>query len=107
MDCTNNYIATDNRLNDMLRVSGNLTGLPIKTVTGHTDSVPCSHNHLTFEQLLLQCIGVDGCGKPAFRVKFINSCNLAYTCAQPKSLIDIFAYDSTAKTFALVLNQTA
>lgn len=107
MDCINNYIATDDRLNGMLRSSGELVGLPIVDVTGHTSMVPCSHNHLTFEQLLLASIGVDGCGKPALRVKYIDSCTLAITCAKPKGLIDMFAYDATSKTFALVLNKTA
>jgi hypothetical protein len=107
MDCINNYIATDDRLNGMLRASGNLVGLPITEVSGHTSAVPCSHNHLTFEQLMLASIGVDGCGKPALRVKNIDSCTLALTCAQPKGLIDMFAYDATLKTFALVLNKTA
>lgn len=107
MDCINNYIATDDRLNGMLRSSGELVGLPIKVVTTHASRVPCSHNHLTFEQLMLASIGTDGCGKPALRVKYINSCTLAKTCAQPKGLIDMFAYDTTLKTFALVLNLTA
>ena len=107
MDCINNYISLDARLNGMLRKSGELVGLPITEVTGHTSMVPCSHNHLTFSQLLEASIGTDGCGKPAFRVKCIDSCDLALTCAQPKGLIDMFAYDSTAKTFALVLNKTA
>lgn len=106
MDCINNYIATDDRLNGMLRKSGELVGLPVTVVTTHSSVVPCSHNHLTFEQLLLLCIGVDGCGKPAFRIKYIDDCDLAITCAQPKKLIDIFAYDETLKTFALVLNKT-
>jgi hypothetical protein len=91
----------------MLRKSGDLTGLPVKVVTGHTSPVPCTHNHLTFEQLFLLCITTDGCGKPAFRIKYINSCALATTCARPKELIDIFAYDATLKTFAIVLNLTA
>ena len=108
MDCTNNYIATPDRLNDMLRSSGELVGLPVTIVTTHASVVPCELNHLTFEQLLLACIGTDGCGKPAFRIKYINSCTLAYNvCSKPKSLIDMFAYDATLKTFALVLNKTA
>mgnify|MGYP003468271434 FL=1 len=107
MDCINNYIATDDRLNGMLRSSGELVGLPVITVTTHASRVPCSHNHLTFEQLFLQSIGTDGCGKPALRVKYINSCTLAKTCAQPKSMIDMFAYDANLKTFAVVLNLTA
>ncbi len=106
MDCINNYIATDDRLNGMLRSSGELVGLPITEVTGHTSMVPCSHNHLTFEQLMLASIGTDGCGKPALRVKYIDSCTLALTCAQPKGLIDMFAWDETLKTFAVVLNYT-
>jgi len=107
MNCTNNHISTADRLNGMLRQSGELVGLPVTVVTTHASKVPCSHNHLTFEQLLLLCIGTDGCGKPAFRIKYIDSCTLALTCSKPKSLIDSFAYDATLKTFALVLNKTA
>lgn len=106
MDCVNNHISTDDRLKGMLRASGNLVGMPITIVTTHTSRVPCSHNHLTFEQLLLASIGTDGCGKPAFRVKYIDSCILALTCSQGKGIIDMFAYDESLKTFALVLNKT-
>ena len=107
MDCKNNHIDLDSRIDGMLRSLAGLTGIPVITVTGHTSIVPCSHNHLTFDQLIALTIGTDGCGKPAFRVKYINSCVLAKTCSKPKSIIDAFAYDASAKTFALVLNLTA
>lgn len=106
MDCTNNHISLDDRLNGMLRKSGELIGLPVTVVTTHDSVVPCSHNHLTFDQLLALSIGTDGCGKPALRIKYIDTCTLAITCAKPAKLSDSFAYDATLKTFALVLNKT-
>lgn len=108
MDCINNHISTDERLDGMLRSSGQLVGLPVVIVTTHSLEVPCDLNHLTFEQKLLASIGVDGCGKPALRVKYIDSCTLALSnCNSQKKLKDAFAYDNTLKTFALVLNKTA
>jgi hypothetical protein len=95
----------------MLRKSGDLVGLPITEVTGHTENaINCDRQHLTFMDLIKLSIGVDGCGKPALRVKKIDTCTLNATCDNAvvnDNLNKIFAYDSTEKTFAIVLNETA
>ena len=94
----------------MLRVSGVLVGFPIKEVTGHTENaINCNNNHLKFEDLLKLSIGVDACNKPALRVKIITSCTTLKTCANNSDahpLNKLFAYDATAKTYALVLNRS-
>lgn len=110
MDCTDAYIDVLKHINSMLRVSGVLIGLPIVEISGHTDNaLNCDNNHLKFEDLLRLSIGVDACGKPALRVKFIASCDLNKTCSNndvQDNLRQIFAYDSTEKTFALVINKS-
>lgn len=92
----------------MVRKSGVLAGLPIVAVEGHHENaVNCQKNHLSFEQLLALCIGVDGCGKPAIRVKYIDSCTPFTNCANNDKdpiLNHVFAYDATLHTYALVLN---
>lgn len=111
MNCSDNHIPVKKHLENMTRKSGALVGLPIITVTGHTESaLRCDNNHLKFEDFLALCIGVDGCGKPAIRVKKIDSCDPFFTCANNDKdplLNQVFAYDSTTKTYALVLNETA
>lgn len=111
MDCNTNHIPTGKQLEAMLRTSGNLVGLPIVAVTGHTDNaLNCNNNHLTDEELLRLCIGVDSCGKPAIRVKFINSCTTLKDCnnkSEANPFRRAFAYDSTTKTYALVINQSS
>jgi hypothetical protein len=110
MDCNNNHLDLAKHLNAMLRVSGALVGLPIVEVSGHTEkAVNCELAHLTFEDLVKKSIGVDSCGKPAIRVKFIDSCTYKTQCANngvQDNLREMFAYDSTAKTVALVLNKS-
>ena len=113
MDCTDNFISVENRLVGMLRTSGVLTGIPVITSAGHTAVIPCELNHLSFEQLLAACIGIDGCGKPAFRIKKIDSC-VGIDCDKaevlnidPSDITIFFAYHPTEKTIALVLNETA
>lgn len=110
MDCNNNHLPLKQHLENMLRHSGNLNGLPITEVSGHTDAIPCDLNFLTFEQLLLKSIATDTCGKPAIRVKFIDSCTYLKSCANNDvndNFNKMFAWDSTAKTIALVLNQSS
>lgn len=113
MDCTEQHIPTIDLLINMLRVSTPLIGLPIVVVTGHTENaLQCAGDkrHLTFDDLLRASIGVDSCGKPALRVKFIDSCDAQINCAVPTGfdqLRNMFAYDSTTKTYAVVLNQSS
>lgn len=111
MDCNNNHLPLVKHLAPMLRKTGNLVGLPIVAVTGHTDNaINCENSHLTFEDLFKRSIGVDSCGKPAIRVKFINTCSTLVTCANnddANPLQKMFAYDSTTKTYALVINQSS
>lgn len=94
----------------MVRKSGILAGLPIVEVEGHYENpVTCSKNHLSFTDLLALCIGVDGCGKPAIRVKIIESCTNFTNCQNNDKdpiLNHVFAYDATLKTHALVLNRS-
>lgn len=97
-------------LTSMARKSGTLIGLPIVAVTGHNDQALQCDDGLArnFESLMAASIGVDSCGKPALRVKFIDTCDVQVGCEiGADNLLDqMFAYDSTAKTFALVLNQS-
>lgn len=109
MDCNINHIPLEEHLKAMLRKSGGLAGLPIVEVSGHISKIPCDKNHLKFEDLLAASIGVDGCGKPALRVKIINSCTPYLDCknnSESNWMQLPFAYDYNDKTFALVLNRT-
>lgn len=110
MDCTNNNYPLTHHLTAMARKSGTLIGLPIVAVTGHNDQGAQSDDGLprTFERYLVGSIGTDSCGLPAIRVKFIDSCDTAITCkVEADNILDqIFAYDATTKTFAIVLNQS-
>lgn len=110
MDCNDNYLGLNAHMQAMARVSGALIGMPIVAVAGHTSQALQCDDGLprTFEKLLAASIGVDSCGKPAFRVKFINSCNTKADCNINMNFLDqMFAYDATAKTFALVINQSS
>lgn len=109
MNCNDNHIDVKKHINSMLRVSGVLVGLPIVAVTGHEDNaINCEKTqHLNFEQLLALSIGTDTCGKPALRVKYIESCTYKKVCANndwDENFRSLFAYDSTLKTYALVLS---
>ena len=111
MDCKTSYIDLEDHLTAMLRVSAALIGLPIVAVSGHTSNamICAKTNHLDVDALLKLCIGVDSCNQPAIRVKFINSCTLLSSCknkSNKNSLRRMFAYDSTSKTYALVINQS-
>src|SRR6478736_1263909 len=102
MDCSTNHIPVKKHLENMVRKDGVLNGLPIVEVSGHEENaMTCDKNHLSFEMLLALCIGVDACGKPAIRVKYIDSCDTLLTCATSDKdplFNNIFAYDSTTKT---------
>lgn len=109
--CGNSHLDLNTLINSSLRKTGALTGLPIVEVTGHTENaINCDRQHLKFEDLLKLSIGVDGCGKAAIRVKFIDTCDLDSSCQNNDRLEDnlrkMFAYDSNTKTFALVLNKS-
>lgn len=108
MDCTNSYIELEKHLAAMLRKSGSLIGLPLVEVSGHeSQAINCNNSHLTIVDFLRLSIGVDGCGKPALRVKFIDTCDTLVNCANnvnANPLAQMFAYDATEKTYALVLN---
>jgi len=96
-------------LTSMARKSGTLVGMPIVEVSGHnTQALQCDDGlPRTFESLLAASIGVDTCGKPALRVKFIDSCDVQIDCNVGGDILSqIFAYEPTTKTFALVLNQS-
>lgn len=110
MNCSDNHLPLKSHMDAMLRTSGSLAGLPIVEVDGHTENaLSCGKNHLTLDDLFRASIGVDSCGKPALRVKFIASCDVKKTCTNNSVddlLRSMFAYDSTTKTIALVLNQS-
>jgi len=110
MDCSNNNYPLIHHLTAMARKSGSLIGMPIVAVSGHNDQAAQCDDGLprTFEKLLTASIGVDSCGKPSLRVKFIDSCETQISCKiESDNILDqIFAYDATNKTFALVLNQS-
>ena len=113
LDCNKQNITTMDLIESMLRVASPLTGLAIVVVSGHNESaLQCSKDtkHFTFEDFLRASIGVDNCGKQALRIKFIDSCDSKKTCKVRTGynpLRDMFAYDSTTKTYALVLNQSS
>lgn len=111
MDSNTNHLSLKTQLESMLRASGPLAGLPIVAVTGHTENaIRCDNNEWSFEEFVKASIGVDNCGKPALRVKFIDSCDVKVDCANhddANPLRDMFAYDSTTDTYALVLNQSS
>lgn len=108
MNCSDNHLSLKQHLDAMLRVSAPLAGLPIVEVSGHEENaLKCDLNHLTLDDLFRASIGVDSCGRPAIRVKYIASCDLKKTCTNNSVddlLRSMFAYDSTTKTIALVLN---
>lgn len=110
MDCNDSHLPLKQHLDAMLRVDGELNGLPMVEVEGHTENaLSCDKNHLTLEDLFRASIGVDTCGKPAIRVKKISSCEVKKTCAISNVddlLRSMFAYDATEKTFALVVNES-
>jgi len=110
MNCENNHISLHNHLTAMARKSGTLIGLPVVAVTGYTEqAINCNNSHMKFEDFLAASIGVDSCGKPAIRVKFIDSCETHLDCTNNQDanlMAQFFAYDSTTKTYALVLNQS-
>lgn len=111
MDCTNNYIQLKDHLKAMVRSSGQLSGMAIVEVeSGYEDPAPCDDGlPRSFEQRLAASIGVDPCGKPALRVKFIDSCTSKISCtvgAEENVLDNIFAYESSTKSFALILNKS-
>lgn len=109
MNCKDQNVSTLELLTKMLRVAKPLVGLPIVFVTGHTENaIQCNDGkNLSVDDLFRASIGVDNCGKPALRVKVINTCDVKANCAVPTGfdpMRDMFAYDSTTKTIALVLN---
>ena len=110
MNCIDNHLPTEAHINNMLRVAGALTGLPIiEVLSGYNvNANNCALNHLTFDELLRRAIGVDACGKPAIRVKYISSCNYQNNCTtnnQANAFTKLFAFDVATKTVALVLNR--
>jgi hypothetical protein len=111
MNCENNHLSLNTHLRAMARISEKLVGLPIVAVTGHEDqALNCGTTHLGFDDMLSAAIGVDSCGKPAIRVKFINSCENYISCnnsSDDNVWRQFFAYDASTKTFAIVLNQSS
>lgn len=112
MNCNDNHLPLKQHLDNMLRKSGVLIGLPIVEVSEgtHTENaLNCGLNHLSHEDLMRKAIGVDSCGKPAIRVKYIASCTYKKDCTKNDvndNFNSMFAYDSTLKTVALVLNKS-
>ncbi len=112
MDCPTSHITLKKQFDAMFRKVGVLIGLPIVAVgegTHTENALRCDNNHLTLEDLFKSSIGVDSCGKPALRVKFIDTCDTLAACKtshDEDQLRKMFAYDSDAKTYALVINQS-
>jgi hypothetical protein len=109
MNCKESSLSTDQLLKNSLRFNGALTGLAITAVTGYTDPIPCSLKHLSFDELLRASFGTDSCGKPALRVKFIATCDTLINCqnrSNENQLGEVFAYNSSTRTIAIVLNQS-
>lgn len=112
VNCTTNHLPIEQVLKSILRKdAGGLVGMPIVEVSGHeSPAINCKNNYLKFNDLLSLSVGVDPCGKPALRVKFIDTCEVDLTCVNNTDanvLNKIFAYDETAKTYAIVLNQSS
>lgn len=113
MDCTSSHIPLEQQAAAMLRILSALVGLPIVEVPTNThteNAMICGKfTHLSIEQMIKNSIGVDPCGLPAFRVKYINSCTPLINCAtsnDPNPFNKMFAYDATLKTFAIVFNKS-
>lgn len=112
MECKTSHIKLDKHLAAMLRKSELLIGLPIVEVTGHTqNAIDCRKTaHLKLEDFIKMSIGTDSCGQPAIRVKFIDTCDRLIDCTQKNDANPfrrMFAYDPTAKTYALVINKSS
>jgi hypothetical protein len=111
MDCNTSHFDLKHHLTAMLRKSGALVGLPIIEVSGHTSAAfNCDNAHFTFEDFVRASIGVDSCGKPALRVKIIDTCDVLVNCSNnvdANPLSQMFAYDATEKTYAVVLNRAS
>lgn len=109
MNCENNHLSLEKQLTRMLRTVGGLTGLAtVKINSGYTAKIPCDLNHLSFEDLIKRSVGVDSCGRPAIRIKYIATCNLKKDCNNndvENQFNQMFAYDTVTRSFALVLNQ--
>lgn len=114
MNCDTNYFSLLSNLRAMARISGSLVGPAMVLVQegSHTEqAIRCGaeNGHMTFENFMQASIGTDGDGLPAIRVKLIQSTQPQITCATNddiNSINQFFAYDSTTKTYALVLNLT-
>lgn len=112
VNCNTNHLPIGEILKSILRkdATTKLVGMPIVEVSGHDEpAITCKNNHLKFEDFLSLSVGVDACGKPALRVKNIATCDVDMNCANnsdPNPLNKIFAYDSTTKTYAIVLNKS-
>jgi len=111
--CENSYLSVEQQIQTLLRTQGGFTGIAATELISENlvPALNCDNNHLNFVQLLLLCIGIDSCGLPSLRYTKINSCTLAKNCensAYPVSddlnnLNSIFAYDTIAKVYALVI----
>lgn len=113
LNCNTNHLPIDKIVSSLLRketAPGSLIGLPIVEVDGHiSPAMNCDNNHLKFEDFLKLVIGVDVCGKPALRVKIINSCEVDINCdnqIEANPLNKMFAYDAVQGTYAIVLNRS-
>lgn len=113
LNCNTNHLPIDKIVTSLLRkvAASGLVGLPIVEVAGHnTPAMNCDNNHLKFEDFLRLVIGIDGiCGKPALRVKIIDSCDLDINCEnqnEANPLNKMFAYDAVLGTYAIVLNRS-
>jgi len=117
IDCENNYLSADKQIQTLLRTASNpfssgvINGLAVDLDWLGEDAIEpainCNNNHLTFIDLLLLSIGTDGCGKPALRAIFIDSCDLVKNCDNnPYGFLNsIFAYNSTQDKYAIVFVQ--
>jgi hypothetical protein len=107
MDCNSSYLPAEHQVQTLLRTNGTLNGLGVVEIpnTNLVPAINCDNNHLTFVDLLLLSIGVDGCGSPALRVSEILSCDLVKNCENNNFdfLNTIFAYDTVLKVYVLVL----
>jgi hypothetical protein len=107
VDCENSYLSVEQQLQTLLRTDGAFNGLAATELVSENlvPALNCDNSHLTFIDFLLLSIGTDSCGKPTLRYTKILSCDLVKNCENNNFnfLNTIFAYDTVAKVYALVI----
>ena len=70
VDCENSYLSPEDQLKSLITkdAEGNLAIRVVEVEACLEDGINCDTNHLSLAELIVQCIGVSDCGKPALRL---------------------------------------